>query len=362
MNKMLSLHTDGRWIKDSLGQKIAYTGTTEAQTSWRYPTHEYWGTQSDPVPMAEKMAELGVPWVRVCIDHRFWINPIIGPPYKDIIDKYVQEFTARNVYCIVGLMSHDLVEGDEATWLSFLTELANRYKGNPGMCGIFIYNEPQINNDVWRQWARLGAEAVHNANPELLILVHSRAGYPRYVDGDYWLQNPIGVPNIVWVYHDYFWQNYYYDHREYTMSYLEGNYELAKQQMDQSMYDRYFKFAVEYGMCIMNEEFGFNNNVGASPADMGYSPGFPQCMHDYLEIHNKYFIPWNEYAWFQGGYPLSDGTNLIEVGEIWVQYLHPPIPPSPYDPLGELWNKIVEFSEMLGLPAPPKPPIPTLGN
>ena len=325
-NKSLGwLHTDGRYIKDKYGRILNFTGTTEAQTSWRYDTHEDWNHGSDPIPMAERMAELGVTWVRICINHEFWIDPSIGASYRDLIDRYVQKFTARNVYSIVGLMSHDLKD-DQANWLSFLNELANRYKANPGMCGIFIFNEPPrppFTDDTWHQWAVLGAEAVHNANPNLLIVVEVGLSNREGID-PYWLSNPISVPNVVYAYHDYFWQHYYYDKHDFALSYEAGNYALAKQQMEDYFYDRFWKYAVEHNMCIMNEEFGFADGQGPNltPGDMGYTPGAPQSIHDYFELHNKYGIPWCCYAWHMGGYSLTDdGVILNLVGEIWVQYL-----------------------------------------
>ena len=281
------------------------------------------------------MAELGVPWVRIWINHEFWVDPTIGASYRDLIDRYVQEFTTRNVYCIVTLgMPQSFTDADQAVWLALLTEVANRYISNAGMCGISLFNEPQSDVDTWRAWARLGAEAVHNANPNLLILIHTVSGYPRYMDFDYWRQNPIGVPNVVWVYHSYFWQYYYYDKENFALNYEAGNYALAKQQMEAYFYDRHFKWAVEYDMCIMNEEFGFadGQTPNLTPGDKGYTPGAPQSIYDYFELHNKYGIPWCYYAWHMGGYSLTDdGVILNLVGEIWAKYLTPlaPIPPTP---------------------------------
>ena len=323
------LHVDGRWIKDESNNTISFTGTTLATTAWIWDTHEYWNHAQDPIPMANRMADLGVTWVRITISRQFWIDQEIGASYKDLIDRYVREFTLRNVYCTVGLMSHDILGDDQAIWLDFLAELATRYIDNPGMCGIYIYNEPQTPPyyaDVWHEWANLGAQTIHNINPSLLILLHGNLWQdPSRID-PYWVTNPIPVPNVVYLYHHYFWQEWWYAHRDFAESYEAGNYALAKQQMEAALYDRYWKYAVEHNLCIMNEELGFNDPVDASPTDMGYSPGFPQCMHDYLELHNKYSIPWNEYAWFQGGYGLSDAVNLNNVGEIWVQYLNPPVP------------------------------------
>ena len=281
--------------------------------------------------MAERMAELGVTWIRIFIRPSFWTDPTIGASYKDLIDRFVQEFTSRNIYCIVGLLGFDMsiVPDNPTPWLDFLKELANRYKGNPGMCGIFIWNEPPappFNADIWHEWAVLGAQSVHDANPNLLKLVHCDRANRAGID-NYWISNPISVPNVVYVFHDYYWQNYYYDHRDFTESYKAGNYSLAKQQMEQSMYNRYFKYAVEHNMCIMNEEFGFNG--GLNPAGKGYGnePGWPQCQIDYMDLLNKYEIPWNEYDWWvknDENYGLaqeSDYNTLSPVGQIWSQYL-----------------------------------------
>jgi hypothetical protein len=102
--------------------------------------------------------------------------------------------------------------------------------------------------------------------------------------------------------------------------------------MEAYLYDRHFKWAVEHNICIVNEEFGFQegNRPDLTPGQQGYDPGFPQCMKDYLELMNKYSIPWNEYCWWIGGYGLtSDWVNLNIVGQIWVKYLTPTPPLKP---------------------------------
>lgn len=328
------LHTDGRYIKDASGGIVNFVGTTEAQTTWANPaTYQYWKHGGDPIPMAERMAELGVTWVRICVTYGKWIDPTTdadGKSYKDWIDDYVREFTSRGIYSMVGNMGHEFTDPDNLTpWLNFLTELANRYKDNPGMSGIYIYNEPPsppFSLDVWHQVAPLGAQAVHDANPNLLILVHGDLPNREGID-PYWISNPIPIANVVYVFHDYFWQNLFYDHRDFAENYASGNYELAKQQMEQSMYDRYFKYAVEYNICIMNEEFGFNDDSRLQPGDMYWTPGYPQSVYDYMDLMEKYQVPWNQYCWWVNNgesYGLaqeSDYYTLSPVGEIWTQGL-----------------------------------------
>lgn len=337
------LHVDGRWIKDSTGKILHFVGCAEAQTSWSYitapNTPPWWNHAADPIPMATEMAELNVTWVRICITYTFWSNSTIGPAYQNLIDSYAANFTSRGVYCIVSPMGNEFandVPSNPTPWLNFLTELANRYKNNSGMCGISIWNEPPwppFNATIWEQWAIQGARAVNAANPNLLIIVS--AGLPNAEGIDpYWASNPIPVPNVVYDYHDYFWQYYYYSNAvdpnrqnpppDFIQSYQAGNYTLAKQQMETSYYNRLWKYAVENNMCIMNEEFGFadGQSPGLTPGQQGYTPGAPQSIIDYFDLLNKYSIPCNCYAWFMGGYSLtSDGVNLNIVGQIWSNHL-----------------------------------------
>lgn len=327
---MLPLHVDGRYIKDSTGKIIQLTGTTVAHTAWKSPDLPYWDTRVDPIPMAEAMKEHGANYVRICINREYWIDPA-QPNYKLKIDEYVKEFTDRGIYCTVGLMSHELVEGMKETWKDFLVELALRYKNNKGVYGIYIYNEPQINNDEWRIWVREGVNALKQANPDIIPLVHASTGYPRTIEIDYWLDKP-ELHQVQWVYHNYFWQYGYYGRADFFMSYENGDYELAKQQMETEYYNSYFKIAVDNNICVQNEEFGFGYTPDKVLGDMGYTPAFPQCMRDYIELHNKYSITWNEYAWYQGGYAIADLNILNEVGEIWAQYLTPTPPIDLTDP------------------------------
>ena len=330
INKGVSLgwlHTDGRWIKNMANQTVNLLGCAEAQTSWQVDTSHDWNHDSDPLSMARRMSELGVTWVRICVSYTYWSDPIDGPPYRYLIDRYVVELTLRGIYVTVGCMGHEfgdqLTNGNTTNWINFLSELANRYKENPGMCGIYIFNEWQfvVPLDKCHVYAVQAAQALNAINPNLLILVHGDLLHRQGID-PYWISNPIPVPNVVYVYHDYFWQHYYYDKRDFALSYEAGNYTVAKQQMEAYFYDKIFKYAVEYNMCIMNEEFGFSDDPSLTPADKGYTPGFPQCMHDYLEMLNKYSIPWNEYCWWAGGYSLADdGVNLNSVGLIWHDYL-----------------------------------------
>jgi hypothetical protein len=313
---------------------LYFVGCNYAQISWKHPDEQFFKHEADPIPLATRMAELNVSVVRLCIRYEKWIDPTNGTSgrtYKEWIDDYVRELTSRGIYCWITNMGNEFLTyapDNPTPWLNFLTEIANRYKDNPGMCGISIWNEvplSEIGYSTWYTWANLAAEAIHDANPNLLILV--RAYLPNRQGMDpYWVDNPIQVPNVVYYYHTYYWQYYYYGHEDFAESYDAGNYTLAKQQMEQTFYDRFFKYAVEHDMPIMCEEFGFNG--GLNPADKGYGnePGWPQCQIDFMDLHEKYQIPWNQYSWWikndqNYGLAKDDYYTLSSVGEIWQQYL-----------------------------------------
>jgi hypothetical protein len=229
----------------------------------------------------------------------------------------------------------ELNAGNLSSWLNYLAELANRYKNNPGMCGIYILNEWQfiLDSNKCHTYAVEAARTLNAINPNLLVLVHgdlvNRAGFDTY-----WLANPIPYPNIVYLYHDYFFQYYYYSsasgHQwtsppaDFISSYMAGNFALAKQQMEANFYGKLWKYTTTNNICLALEEFGFT--LGQKPelvaGDIGYEPGAPQCMKDYLELLNKYKISWNEYAWQQGGYALAnEDGSLNAAGQIWKDYL-----------------------------------------
>jgi hypothetical protein len=255
---------------------------------------------------------------------------------------------------MVGNMGQDFrydIPDNPTPWLNFITELANRYKNNPGMCGIYIWNEPPLGLfgfDNWYHWATLGVEALHDVNPNLLKLIDADLPNRNGID-EHWVDNPMQTPNVVYTFHDYYWKNYYYNKRDYTLSYKAGDYALAKQQMEVSMYDRFFKYAVEHDLCIILEEFGFNG--GLNPAEFclngelnlegvgyGNEPGWPRCMIDYMDLLKKYEIPWNQFNWWvkideNYGLARSDYYTLSDVGEIWQQYLESDTPPPPPDEL-----------------------------
>lgn len=100
----------------------------------------------------------------------------------------------------------------QATWIANLVALATRYVLQPAMCGIDLHNEPHdLTWDAWATLAEAAGDAIHAANPELLIFVE---GVGSYAGESYWwggqlkgvADRPVGltVPNkLVYSPHEY---------------------------------------------------------------------------------------------------------------------------------------------------------------
>lgn len=331
------MHTDGRFIKDEYNRTIHFVGATEAQTAWGNPaTYPYYRHEADPKPMAQRIKELSVKWVRLCVTYTYWIDPSTdsnGKSYKDWIDDYVREFTTRGIYCMVGCMGHefasDLKNDNPTNWLNFLKELANRYISNPGMCGIYVFNEIHLSGmpvNEQRFYQLQAVQELHSINPHLLVVVTTdRAGNQGF---DSWWLNQT-QPNIVHSWHQYPWQDYYYADPPcpHAQAYADGNYTLARQLYESYLYDRFFKYSEEYDICMMCEEFGFNDNSTLKVGDKYWNPGWPQIQIDFMNFLEKYGHSWNQYCWWiydganYGLANVSDYYTLSPVGKILAQYL-----------------------------------------
>ena len=326
---MSVLHTEGRRIKNAFGETVQLRGCARSHLL----------KMADPVNEAIRLRNLGVSWLRLFVHYETWIDPVGGGVYQALVDQYVSSFTQRGIYVsIVNMSNYFMNDVDSTGWIAFIMELVNRYKDNPRMYGIAIWNEPPLGIlgiNRWYSWVVQAAEAINAVNSNLLILVNSGLPNRKGID-THWVDNPVSVPNVVYYFHDYFWQHFYYNTPiidDFALKYNEGDFETAKILMEEQYYNRFFKYAVENDMCIVHDEFGFNG--GLNPANKGYGnePGWSQCQIDYMDMLEKYEIPWNQYSWWvktEQNYGLaeeSDYYTLSPVGEIWARYLLAPISP-----------------------------------
>ncbi|KAF3789342.1 Major extracellular endoglucanase [Nymphaea thermarum] len=63
---------------------------------------------------------------------------------------------------------------DPSTWISGLARVASRFNDTPQVVGMSLRNElrgPKQNQQQWFQYMQKGAEAVHSANPRVLVIL-----------------------------------------------------------------------------------------------------------------------------------------------------------------------------------------------
>ena len=237
-------------------------------------------------------------------------------------------------------------------------------------------------------------QRIHEVNPNLLMIVHAdminEGGFCPVLRTDpiptpnvvytwhyYYAYLPAFNPYLGWMSGvlDPDYQELVNRGRPYYQSYYTGNYTKARQEFEQYLYDRFLWVATELNLPVINDEYGWTGDeepyfswractecgwhghvtetldehgslVSGRPyPDVTYcptcreaiprprehpEPGWPQPMHDFHQILNKYETHWSYYAWWSktyAGYGLSIGNDmwsLSKTGEVWKDYLNAP--------------------------------------
>jgi len=397
------LHVEGRYIKNEAGQIVNLTGFNFADLGypqqafgdlgswdgslarcWRYGPPDInpnmVTAQQVADYMASKWREFGVNSVRVWLNWYTWRNleewtrtyyPF--PGYIPSIDAIVSASAKNGIYVILSFLEVQSKEFNgvwntpetfKVEWINFLRELATRYKDEPAVAAIEIINEPKP--DQWRSAeafysaALEASQAIRNITPDTMIFIETGLQVqPRWTGIDpYLIDNPIHtqVSNVVYVFHRYYWQTYTYRSRaspnyadkgpmlpadlDYPATYQQGNYALAKQQMEQVWYDELL-FVLERGYALWYGEFGFNENYLDPNPGWQYSKGEPAwqtALNDKLQLCNKYGVGWSYLYWGPGDANVY-GMLLTNAQGYYTSYKEPkariirdniiPLPPSP---------------------------------
>lgn len=352
---MLSwLHTDGRYIKNSQGQIINLTGLNfEAlgnpisayETDWKGTI--YWRYGDPSVPRQEQPKEVVTPylvpkWREYGVNSiRLWLNWYVWrgiyenrtagnwPEYIPQIDLLIDECSKQGIYVILDFHQYsgyeftgvyNTPETFKQEWIAWLVEVVDRYKDNPTVVGIDIINESQAAHwgsvEAYYSAMLEAAQAVHNANPNILIIIETGIQqHPRWSRFDqYLIDNPIHaqVPNVVYSFHRYYFQEYIYrsyayptpsgpmfpPELDFPASYKNGNYTLAKQQMEQVWYNELF-YVLDKGYPLWYGEFGFGGGyVRGLVGEV--EPAWDTVLNDVLQLCNKYGVGWSYYGWSWG--------------------------------------------------------------
>ncbi len=245
------LHTNGRWIVDSNGNRVKLNGV-----NW------YGAEEEDFVPAGLELESLDsiaagirgmgfntvrLPWSNQLVE----TNPVVsnyavaanpqfeGAHAMDVFDAVVEALARHGVmiildnhmsnanWCCSNTDGNTLwynAQYPESSWIADWETMAARYKNQPAVIGADLRNEPRYNatwggspSTDWRAAAERGGNAVLSVNPNLLIFVEG-VSYAGDLTGVAQLPVALNVPNrLVYEAHDYSnYQSNYSTYAEFT--------------------------------------------------------------------------------------------------------------------------------------------------
>lgn len=295
--KLSALHTDGKYIKDELGNVVLLRGVC----LYEVPSYVDHLKYNKPITAyVARLKELGINYVRLPVNKPDWdVNNDTngdGIGARDFNYQVIDAFTKAGIYVFVGLM-YGVSSSEEQSWAAnpqividwYINNIINRYQNNKGV-NIYVWNEPHygvwggsnlgggITSGYWNAMKAI-CQALHEANPNLLIIVHAdtwtSAGFSRVLQTD-----PIPTPNVIYTWHYYYCYAPTYnpylgwmtgvsdpDYQElvnrgmpFYQSYYYGNYTQARQEFEKWLYDNYLWVPTELNLTIVNDEFGFTGD------------------------------------------------------------------------------------------------------
>jgi len=323
------LHTDGKYIKNALGEIVWLKGTAWVEYEWGPKDY------SDPVLRADMMKQYGVNVVRLCLNPAFWLDPSRGQynGYKEKIDQLVNLLNERNIYLVMDfhklgdtfdpaihsvqyMLNPESVSVDDKTYniTDFWVQLARRYVDKQNVAIFELVGQPphdwnRTRWDIWWNNALYLARTIHAINPHMVVAVASMVS-DRITQN--FVNNPLPEPNIIYKFHKY----YHFDigWSDYANNYANGNLELAKQQQESFYYNIVGLKMLDKGYPVIAME------IGARIDD----PYWDVQIRDLYELFAKYKVPWVQWVWMtrswgsnQFGLVEDDWVSLSPQGELW---------------------------------------------
>ncbi len=399
------LHTDGKYIKDELGNIVFLRGCAVIEPEYLGDKLRHDQTVEE---RAARLKELGVNFVRLQVNKEKWDANLDtngdGIGNRDFTVQMAEALSEQGIYVCPGLMYGFPVPWTKEGWANWLiNDFLPYFEHIPNTVGVFIMNEPQPNYASWGgtdldggltsgYWeaAKYVCQQIHQKYPKLLIIVHADL-WSSWRFSNILKTDPIPTPNVVYTWHYYYvyapmfnpylggmtgvldstYQELVNIGMPFYQSYYLGNYTKAYAEFEQWLHDKYL-WVTDLDLPIICDEFGFTGNEehyasrrfctacswtgkvadtfdapGGNPVGVPYppvtycpicgealprpreqfEPGWPQCMHDFISILNKYGCQWSELAWWPktyGGYGLTEEymSTLSKVGEVWKDYLN----------------------------------------
>jgi hypothetical protein len=385
------LHIDGSIIKDEYNNTVILRGICLYETASLYI--DRLRLDDDISTRINRLKDLGINYIRLPINKNNWDNNVDtnndGIGARDFYYQLIEEITNAGIYVFIGL--HYGVDSSEETMWSnnqsiliewYTNNIINRFRDNKGV-NIYVWNEPRyhlwggsdigggITSGYWDSMKQI-CQGLYDANNNILLIVHAdmknRQGLLPALRTD-----PINLPNIIYTWHYYYnygpafnsydpWMSgiedptyeYLRSHNlKFYQSYASGNMTQAKEEFEQSLYDRFLWVQNELNLPIICDEFGFNGDEIPSHAyracdDCGWygkitttvdesnnpnnppfegiaycpicheelsqpqpyaEPGWPQVMYDFIDILERNHSSWNYFCWWPktvGGYGATE--------------------------------------------------------
>lgn len=332
------LHTDGKYIKDAYGNKVILTGAGYSILEWGWSNPDLYMNGHFNSELFDLFKQAGANSIRLALT-MYTINQ----NYLDLVDTVIGWCRERSIYVILDMHNGDpdnwteevilqilenpttALPGYPLSWIDWLEFYADRYKDDPLVSGIKIFNEPCQNIpagytretffNLWRNDALMAAEAIHSINPNVLVFVWGMFWGETLAD---WSDNPLNEPNIVYC----FTRHMEFDDSEpYYNHYIAGDYEKGKQEFIDLWTRNGIFTMLDLGYPIDLMEWGSQN-----PYYPNHEDAYLAWTEDVLKILNGSEIGFH--YWDLSGYGPYDGcllmhddwSKLSARGEIWAQY------------------------------------------
>lgn len=380
------LHTDGRYIEDSSGEIVHLYGATIIEPAYLSDHLRY------NQPISQRITTLkilGVNFVRLIIDRTKWDADVDtngdGIGNREFTVQVAQALGNAGIRFITGIMDAPAEPWEKVQWANYvLNTCVIPFEKIPNFVGAFILNEPHAEDwggtvtdgvsQVYWDSAKYVCAQIYAHNPNLLMLVAAN-GWANWHFSTILKTDPIPTPNVCYTFHFYYCyapqMNPYsngltgtpdtnYDYlasigMPWYRSYYQGNYTLAKQQLEQWLVNNYFWAAIDYNLPVVNDEWGFSADEegyfsrrycptdswkglvsstllspGGTPAGDGpypavtycpqdnsalpkphehVEPGWPQCFLDQVDVFDKYTSLWANFAFWPKTY---SGYGIVE--------------------------------------------------
>jgi hypothetical protein len=340
------LHTDGRWIKDASGAIVRLKGVA---IFWRFMYGSRYSGYN-PLSYTDEINEAsldtlegtGANFIRLTVNGWTWYVKK-APNYITAVDTVISWAKRRGI--MVVLDNHGWYDTDTSElyvdkinetiqltdWKNFMVELAQRYKNEPTVIGFDMLNEPPAASDwaargyssdqawsIWRTNVLEVVRAVHAVDPNYLTFVEPLGSSAENDDMNYFKTNPLPEQNIVYSAHNYYeWDYPWFD---YAKSYGNGDFALAKQQMETLYYQRFLDM-LDAGLPVINMESGIYR-------DNSRNPNWQNYMNDALSLYEKYgaSVCWYPFDPDRQNSSLisllsADRTSLTSVGTIYAAHM-----------------------------------------